>query len=160
MSWAAAAGLRQGAFKSLSASNFPALGGVVPIKTLNPNARAWVPPQPLTEPCTKKSEPLPSLPPQPTQESIKHFEKDIRQGIRLGGGAFGSSRVEGRQSITKKTIFIPSSTVHQMMEKMGYVEGMGLGVELQGILVPIDTDMPKNIRYNVNVEGGRGGIGY
>lgn len=160
MSWAAAVGIRQGATKALSASNFPCLGGVVPIKTLNPNARAWVPPQRLTEPSEKKTHQIPTLAPQPTRESIKHFEKEIRQGIRLGGGSFGSSRVEGRQAITKKTVFVPSFAVQQMMEQMGYVEGMGLGVELQGILVPIDTDAPKNTRYNVNAEGGRGGIGY
>ena len=153
MSWAAAVGLRQTTSKTLSASNFPALGGVVPIQKLNPNATAWVPSE-------NKSKSLPTLPLQPTPESIKYFEKEIRCGIRLGGGAFGPARAEGRQSITKKTVFVPSFAVQKMMEKMGYVEGMGLGVELQGILVPIDTDMPKNIRYNVNVEGGRGGIGY
>lgn len=160
MSWAAAVGLRQGAFKSLSASNFPCLGGVVPIKTLNPEAPAWIPPQRLTEPPKKPPQQIPALAPQPTQESIIHFEKEIRRGIRLGGGEFGSSRVEGRQAITKKTVFIPSFAVQQMMDQMGYVEGMGLGVELQGILVPIDEDAPKNTRYNVNVEGGRAGIGY
>lgn len=157
MSWAAAVGLRQTASKSLSASNFPALGGVVPVKKLNPNATAWVPAPQLS---IQKSETLPTLPPQPTPDSIKYFEKEIRDGIRLGGGTFGSARVEGRQSITKKTVFVPSFAVQQMMENMGYVQGMGLGVELQGILVPIDTDAPKNTRFNVNIEGGRAGIGY
>ena len=101
MFWVAAVGLRQGAAKLLSVSNFPALGGVVPIKTLNPNATAWVPIQ-VTDHSKKKTRPLPTLPHQPTQESIKHFEKEIRHGIRLGGGAFGPARVEGRQSITKR----------------------------------------------------------
>ena len=147
MSWARTAGSLN-AKNTLSINNFPSLGAVAkaePKHVLNPKAKEWTPitPPPSTEP-----------------EPIQYTEKTIREGIRLGGGEFGPSRVEGRVTITRKTVFKPNAVVQAMMERMGWIEGMGLGVELQGILVPIDTDMPKNIRYNVNVEGGRGGIGY
>ena len=137
--------------KTLSSNNFPSLCAVISVReqkhTLNPKASVWAPmtPPPSTEPLV---------------ECVQHTEKMIRPGIRLGGGDFGPSRVEGRATISRKTVFKPNVVVQLMMERMGWIEGMGLGVELQGILVPIDTDMPKNIRFNVNVEGGRGGIGY
>lgn len=147
MSWARITGSTN-AKNTLSISNFPALVEVSKTQQkhlLNPDAEEWSPmtPPPSTEP-----------------EPIQYTEKTIRSGIRLGGGEFGPSCVEGRVTISRKTVFKPNSVVMGMMKRMGWIEGMGLGIELQGILVPIDTDMPKNIRYNVNVEGGRGGIGY
>lgn len=156
MSWARAVGSTS-AKNTLSSNNFPSLGVVISVReqkhTLNPKAPAWAP---MTPPPS--TEPLPLT--EPLVECVQHTEKIIRPGIRLGGGEFGPSRVEGRDTISRKTVFKPNVVVQLMMERMGWIEGMGLGVELQGILVPIDTDMPKNIRFNVNVEGGRGGIGY
>lgn len=154
MSWARKVGAGNSR-NTLSINNFPSLGAIKSSTTantktavkqqssLNPNATEWVP-KPNSE--------------QNIHESFG--ELTIGSGIRLGGGVFGPARVEGRTTISRKTVFKPNSVVQSMMEKMGWIQGKGLGITLHGILVPIDTDVPKNTRYNVNVEGGRAGIGY
>ena len=80
-------------------------------------------------------------------------------GLTLGGGVYGPAQVEGRDIISKKTVFKPNRVVQTMMENMGWVPHMGLGAHLQGITEPIDTQ-PQCVRYTPYNEGGRGGIGY
>ena len=140
---------------TLSIDNFPSLGGSsIKKHVLNPRAVAWTPPTPppSTEP------PTPQPPVEPLTEEFG--ELSLSSGIRLGGGVFGPARVEGRATISRKTVFKPNAAVQAIMENMGWIPGMGLGARLQGILVPIDTDIPKNVRFNVHNEEGRGGIGY
>ena len=59
--------------------------------------------------------------------------------------------------ITRHTVFKPNIAVQSMMEKMGWIPGMGLGARLQGILIPIDTDISINSRF---IGAGRKGLGY
>lgn len=120
--------------------------------TLRAEAPSWSPPAQVTQVNEEKINIHTNL-------ESSFSEKEMGSGIRLGGGVFGPSRVEGRITITKKTRFQPNYIVAYMMEKMGWIEGFGLGVHLQGILDPIDTE-PKYVRCNVMVEGGRAGIGF
>lgn len=149
MSWAHSVCASR-ARNAFSIDNIPSLGGNnIKKHILNPRAVAWTPPTP-----PPSTEPL-------VYPSTEEFgELSLGSHIRLGGGVFGPSRVEGRSTISRNTVFKPNAAVQSMMKNMGWISGMGLGVHLQGILVPIDNDIPKNVRFNVRNEGGRGGIGY
>ena len=150
MSWASLLGSRNTS-QSLSITNFPALGAakLTPIRnqekisTLRGEASIWTPPV---------------TPETPVKEQ-RYSELELGVGIRLGGGEYGSSRVLGRDTITKKTAFAPNVIVDGLMIKMGWVPGHGLGARLQGIVEPIDTEA-KFVRYNINAIGGRCGIGF
>ena len=86
-------------------------------------------------------------------------EKQPIVGLTLGGGVYGPSPVEGRDMISKKTVFKPNKVIQAMMTNMGWIPGMGLGARLQGIAEPVDTE-PQCVRYFPQSYGGRGGIGY
>ena len=79
--------------------------------------------------------------------------------MTLGGGSYGPAQVEGRDIISRKTVFKPNQVVQTMMENMGWIPDMGLGARLQGITEPIDTE-PQCVRYFTRSKDGRGGIGY
>jgi hypothetical protein len=144
MSWASLLGSRNTS-QSLSITNFPTLGVVKPtpirvqekVSILRAEASVWTPPV----------------------KEQRYSELELGAGIRLGGGEYGSSRVLGRDTITKKTAFAPNAIVDGLMIKMGWVPGHGLGARLQGIVEPIDTEA-KFVRYNINAIGGRCGIGF
>ena len=175
MSWASMAGSSCGNSKYNLLTDFPSIGGETQSKSssafaLSAKAEVFVPvmvaPVEVVPVVVSSVEvfvgdgesSVENTPPS-SPTDLCYSEKEMGNGIRLGGGIYGPSRVEGRTTITKRTVFKPSDAVSTMMEQMGWIPGMGLGKDLQGRVEPVDTE-PKFVRSHIHFEGGRRGIGY